>query len=204
MQIDIKTLDNGSAGTAELPDEIFAAQPRKDIMARVVQWQQAKRRAGTHKTKGMGEVSGTTKKPYKQKGTGNARQGSLRAPQFRTGGRVHGPVVRSHAYDLPKKVRRLGLISALSQKQADGKLVVLDAANGAAKTKDLAAKLKVLGWGSALIVDRSVDEGFLRASRNIIGLDVLPTIGANVYDILAHDVLAITTAGLEGLKERLA
>jgi large subunit ribosomal protein L4 len=204
MQIDIKTLDNGSAGTAELPDEIFAVQPRKDIMARVVQWQQAKRRAGTHKTKGMGEVSGTTKKPYKQKGTGNARQGSLRAPQFRTGGRVHGPVVRSHAYDLPKKVRRLGLISALSQKQADGKLVVLDAANGAAKTKDLAAKLKVLGWGSALIVDRSVDEGFLRASRNIIGLDVLPTIGANVYDILAHDVLAITTAGLEGLKERLA
>jgi large subunit ribosomal protein L4 len=113
-------------------------------------------------------------------------------------------VVRSHAYDLPKKVRRLGLISALSQKQADGKLVVLDAANGAAKTKDLAAKLKVLGWSSALIVDRAVDEGFLRASRNIIGLDVLPTVGANVYDILAHDVLAITTAGLEGLKERLA
>jgi large subunit ribosomal protein L4 len=152
----------------------------------------------------MGEVRGTTKKPYKQKGTGNARQGSLRAPQFRTGGRVHGPVVRSHAYDLPKKVRRLGLISALSQKQADGKLVVLDAANGAAKTKDLAAKLKVLGWSSALIVDRAVDEGFLRACRNIIGLDVLPTVGANVYDILAHDVLAITTAGLEGLKERLA
>jgi large subunit ribosomal protein L4 len=204
MQIDIKTLDNGSAGTAELPDEIFGTEPRKDIMARVVQWQQAKRRAGTHKTKGMGEVRGTTKKPYKQKGTGNARQGSLRAPQFRTGGRVHGPVVRSHAYDLPKKVRRLGLISALSQKQADGKLVVLDAANGAAKTKDLAAKLKVLGWSSALIVDRAVDEGFLRACRNIIGLDVLPTVGANVYDILAHDVLAITTAGLEGLKERLA
>jgi large subunit ribosomal protein L4 len=204
MQIDIKTLDNGSAGTAELPDEIFGAQPRKDIMARVVQWQLAKRRAGTHKTKGMGEVRGTTKKPYKQKGTGNARQGSLRAPQYRTGGVVHGPVVRSHAFDLPKKVRRLGLISALSQKQADGKLVVLDAANGAAKTKDLAAKLKVLGWGSTLIVDRAVDEGFLRACRNIIGLDVLPTVGANVYDILAHDVLAITIAGLEGLKERLA
>jgi large subunit ribosomal protein L4 len=204
MQIDIKTLDNGSAGTAELPDEIFATTPRADIMARVVQWQQAKRRAGTHKTKGMGEVRGTTKKPYKQKGTGNARQGSLRAPQFRTGGRVHGPVVRSHEFDLPKKVRRLGLISALSQKQADGKLVVLDAAGGAAKTKDLAAKLKVLGWSSALIVDRAVDEGFLRAARNIIGLDVLPTVGANVYDILAHDVLAITTAGLEGLKERLA
>jgi large subunit ribosomal protein L4 len=204
MQIEIKTLDNGSAGTAELPDEIFAVSPRLDIMARVVHWQQAKRRAGTHKTKGMSEVQGTTKKPYRQKGTGNARQGSLRAPQFRKGGVVHGPVVRSHAYDLPKKVRRLGLICALSHKQAEGKLVVLDAAAGGSKTKELAAKLKALGWNSALIVDRAVDENFLRASRNIVGLDVLPTIGANVLDILAHDVLAITTAGLEGLKERLA
>jgi large subunit ribosomal protein L4 len=204
MQIEIRTLDNGSAGTAELPDDIFGISPRPDIMARVVHWQQAKRRAGTHKTKGMSEVQGTTRKPYRQKGTGNARQGSLRAPQFRKGGIVHGPVVRSHAYDLPKKVRRLGLISALSQKQAEGKLVVLDAAAGAAKTKELAGKLKTLGWTSALIVDRAVDENFLRASRNIVGLDVLPTIGANVLDILAHDVLAITTAGLEGLKERLA
>ncbi len=204
MQIEIKTLDNGSAGTAELPDEIFAATPRADIMARVVHWQQSKRRAGTHKTKGMGEVRGTTKKPYKQKGTGNARQGSLRAPQYRTGGVVHGPVVRSHGYDLPKKVRRLGLISALSQKAADGKLVVLDAASGGAKTKELVAKLKVLGWTSALIVDHSVDQGFLLASRNIHGIDVLPTVGANVYDILRHDVLAITTAGVAGLKERLS
>jgi large subunit ribosomal protein L4 len=187
-----------------LPDEIFAIAPRPDIMARVVHWQQAKRRAGTHKVKGMGEVQGTTKKPYKQKGTGNARQGSLRAPQFRTGGVVHGPVVRDHGYDLPKKVRRLGLISALSQKQAEGKLVVLDAASGGSKTKELAAKLKVLGWTSALIIDRSVDEGFLRASRNIVGVDVLPTVGANVYDILRHDVLAVTAAGVEGLKERLA
>ncbi len=204
MQIEIKTLDNGSAGTAELPDDIFAALPRPDILARVVHWQQAKRRAGTHKTKGMGEVQGTTKKPYRQKGTGNARQGSLRAPQFRTGGVVHGPVVRSHEYSLPKKVRRLGLISALSQKARDGKLVVLDAAASEPKTKQLAAKLKALGWTSALIVDHTVDAGFLLASRNIIGIDVLPTIGANVYDILAHDVLAITTAGVEGLKERLA
>lgn len=204
MQIDIKTLDNTTAGTAELPDEYFGTAPRADIMARVVHWQQAKRRAGTHKVKGMGEVRGTTKKPYKQKGTGNARQGSLRAPQYRTGGVVHGPVVRSHEYSLPKKVRRLGLISALSQKAAEGKLVVLDAASGAAKTKDLAAKLKVLGWSSALIVDKEVDAGFLLASRNIIGVDVLPTVGANVYDILRHDVLAITTAGIEGLKERLA
>ncbi|HTR15667.1 MAG TPA: 50S ribosomal protein L4 [Acetobacteraceae bacterium] len=204
MQIDIKTLDNGSAGSAELPDEIFAQAPRADIMARVVHWQLAKRRAGTHKVKGMGEVSGTTKKPYKQKGTGNARQGSLRAPQFRTGGAVHGPVVRDHGYDLPKKVRRLGLISALSQKAAEGKLIVLEAAAGVEKTKELAAKLKVLGLRSALIVDRAVDESFLRASRNIHGVDVLPTLGANVYDILNHDVLAITTAGVEGLKERLA
>jgi large subunit ribosomal protein L4 len=204
MKIDITTLDNGAAGSAELPDEIFAATPRPDIMARVVHWQQARRRAGTHKVKGMGEVSGTTKKPYKQKGTGNARQGSLRAPQFRTGGAVHGPVVRDHGYDLPKKVRRLGLISALSQKQADGKLVVLDAATSTApRTKELAAKLKVLGWTSALIIDREVDVNFALATANIYGVDVLPTVGANVYDILRHDVLAITAAGLEGLKARL-
>jgi large subunit ribosomal protein L4 len=204
MQIEIKTLDNGSAGMAELPDEFFAATPRADIMARVVHWQRSKARAGTHRTKGMGEVSGTTKKPYKQKGTGNARQGSLRAPQFRTGGRVHGPVVRDHGYDLPKKVRRLGLISALSQKQHDGKLVVLDAATADGKTKSLALQLKALGWKSVLVVDREVDALFLRSSRNIIGIDVLPTVGANVYDILAHDVLVITTAGIEGIKARLS
>jgi len=203
MQVEITTLDKGSAGSAELPDDIFATTPRADIMARVVHWQLSKRRAGTHKVKGMAEVSGTTKKPYRQKGTGNARQGSLRSPQFRTGGVVHGPVVRSHEYRLNKKVRRLGLISALSQKAAEGKLVVLDAAGGVTKTADLAKKVKALGWSSALIVDGSVDEGFLRASRNIIGLDVLPTVGANVYDILRHDVLAITTAGIEGLKQRL-
>jgi large subunit ribosomal protein L4 len=163
----------------------------------------AKRRAGTHSTKGLNDVSGTTKKPYRQKGTGNARQGSLRAPQFRGGGIVHGPVPHSHAYNLNKKVRRLGLISALSQKQVDGKLVVLDAAGGAAKTAELAKKLKAFGWSSVLIVDGTVDAGFLRASRNIPGIDVLPTVGANVYDILNHDVLAITTAGIEGLKQRL-
>jgi len=204
MQIDIITLDNARAGTADLPDELFAAKPRADIMARVVHWQMARRRAGTHKVKGMSEVSGTTRKPYRQKGTGNARQGSLRAPQYRTGGVVHGPVVRDHGYALPKKVRRLGLISALSQKQAEGKLVVLDAAHGGGKTKELAAKLKALGWASALVVDRAVDEGFLRASRNIPYIDVLPTVGANVYDILKHDLLVVTTAGVEGLKERLA
>jgi large subunit ribosomal protein L4 len=203
VQIAIRTLDNAEAGSTELPDEIFAATPRPDIIARVVHWQLAKRRAGTHNTKGLSEVQGTTKKPYRQKGTGRARQGSLRAPQFRTGGVVHGPVVRSHEYRLNKKVRRLGLISALSQKQTEGKLVVLDTASGMARTKQLAGKLKALGWHSALIIDRAIDEGFLRASRNIPGVDVLPTIGANVYDILRHDILAITAAGIEGLKERL-
>ena len=204
MQVDIITLENAPAGTADLPDEFFAATPRQDIMARVVHWQLSKRRSGNHKVKGMAEVSGTTKKPYKQKGTGNARQGSLRSPQFRTGGVVHGPVVRSHEYSLNKKVRRLGLISALSLKAADKKLVVLSEAVGEAKTGVLAKKLKALGWSSALIIDGSVNEGFLRASRNIHMVDVLPTIGANVYDILRHDVLAITPAGLEGLKARLS
>jgi large subunit ribosomal protein L4 len=204
MDYEIKTLDNGSAGTAVLPDEIFGATPRADIMARVVHWQLAKRRAGTHKVKGMGEVSGTTRKPYRQKGTGSARQGSLRAPQYRTGGAVHGPVVRDHGYDLPKKVRRLGLISALSQKAAEGKLVVLDAATASGRTSELAAKMKALGWKSVLIVDATVEENFGRAARNLPKIDALPTIGANVYDILNHDVLAITRAGVEGLKERLA
>jgi len=169
-----------------------------------VHWQLAKRRAGKHKVKGMGEVQGTTKKPYRQKGTGKARQGSLRAPQFRTGGIVHGPVVRDHGYALPKKVRRAGLISALSAKAAEGKLVVLDAAAGETKTSALAAKLKALGWSSALIVDAAVDEGFGRAVRNLPKVQVLPTIGANVYDIVRHDVLAVTRAGVEALKERLA
>lgn len=203
MDVEIKTFDNGSVGNITLPDEIFGIEPRQDIMARVVHWQLAKRRSGNHKIKGRGEVSGTTKKPYRQKGTGNARQGSLRGPQFRTGGIVHGPVVRDHGYDLPKKVRRLGLISALSQKLAEGKLVVIDEANNTAKTSELAAKLKVLGWNSTLIIDANIDENFGRAVRNIVSVDILPTIGANVYDILNHDILAITRAAVDGLKERL-
>ena len=206
MQVPVITLDNGSAGDIELPEALFAASPRPDIMARVVHWQLAKRRAGTHKVKGMGEVSGTTKKPYRQKGTGNARQGSLRAPQFRTGGVVHGPVVRDHGYSLNKKVRRLGLICALSQKAAEGKLIVLDAASAGEtpKTGALAKQLKALGWKSALVVDATVDEGFGRVVRNLPHVQVLPTMGANVYDILKHDVLAVTRAGVEALKERLA
>jgi large subunit ribosomal protein L4 len=204
MKLDVVDFDAKSVGSAELPDELFGAEPRVDIIARVIHWQLAKRRAGTHKVKGMGEVSGTTKKPYKQKGTGNARQGSLRAPQFRTGGAVHGPVVRDHGYSLNKKVRRLGLISALSAKAAEGKLVVLDGVTALDKTKDVAAKVKNFGWASALIVDAAVEEKFGRASRNVKGLDVLPVVGANVYDIMQHDVLVVTKAAVEGLKERLA
>ena len=204
MQAKVITLDNSEVGAIELPEALFGAAPRADIIARVVHWQLAKRRAGTHKVKGMGEVQGTTKKPYRQKGTGNARQGSLRSPQFRTGGVVHGPVVRDHGYSLPKKVRRAGLISALSAKAAEGKLVILDIAAGETKTAALAAKVKALGWSSALIVDAAVDEGFGRAVRNLPKVQVLPTVGANVYDIVKHDVLALTRAGVEALKERLA
>jgi large subunit ribosomal protein L4 len=204
MKFDIYDIDAKAAGSAELPDEIFGIAPRADIIARVIHWQLAKRRSGNHKTKGMGEVSGTTRKPFKQKGTGNARQGSLRAPQFRTGGVVHGPVVRDHGYNLNKKVRRLGLLSALSLKAAEGKLIILDAVGALEKTKDVAAKVKNFGWKSALIVDAAVDQNFLRASRNVQGLDILPVIGANVYDIVQHDVLVITKAGIDGLKERLA
>ncbi len=206
MQVTVITLDNAPAGEAELPDELFGTAPRADIMARVVHWQLAKRRAGTHKVKGMGEVSGTTRKPYRQKGTGSARQGSLRAPQFRKGGVVHGPVVRDHGYSLNKKVRRLGLISALSQKAKDGKLVVLDAATAdeGAKTSLMAKRVKALGWKKALVIDAEVNDHFLRVLRNIPGMDALPTAGANVYDILNHDVLVLTRAGVEALKERLA
>ena len=206
MQTPVITLENTQAGEIELPEALFGATPRADIMARVVHWQLAKRRAGTHKAKGMGEVSGTTKKPYRQKGTGNARQGSLRSPQFRKGGVVHGPVVRDHGYSLNKKVRRLGLISALSQKAAEGKLVVLEnvALAADAKTSAVAAKVKALGWKSVLVVDAAADENFARCIRNLPKVQVLPTIGANVYDILNHEVLAVTRAGVEALKERLA
>ena len=206
MQTPVITLENTNSGEIELPEALFGATPRADIMARVVHWQLAKRRAGTHKAKGMAEVSGTTKKPYRQKGTGNARQGSLRAPQYRKGGVVHGPVVRDHGYSLNKKVRRLGLISALSQKAAEGKLVVLENAALAAdaKTSAVAAKVKALGWKSVLVVDAAADENFARCIRNLPKVQVLPTIGANVYDILNHEVLAVTRAGVEALKERLA
>jgi large subunit ribosomal protein L4 len=171
----------------------------------MVNWQLAKRRAGTHKTKTIGDISGTTKKPFKQKGTGHARQGSLRSPQFRGGATIFGPVVRSHEHELTKKFKKLGLKTALSAKVAEGKLVILDDAKfSSAKTKDFAATLKALGWASALIIDGpEVDGNLALASRNVIGIDVLPQQGANVYDILRRDTLVLTKAAVEHLEARL-
>ena len=205
MKLTVRNLDNQEVGDIELSDEVFGLPVRRDILARVVNWQLAKRRAGTHKTKGISDISGTTKKPYKQKGTGRARQGSLRSPQFRGGAVIFGPVVRSHEFDLQKKVRRLGLKTALSAKQAEGKLIVIDEAKvGEAKTKALRARFDALGWESVLIIDgAAVDEGFARAARNLPKVDVLPQLGANVYDILRRDTLVLTRDAVQILEARL-
>ena len=205
MKASVITLDNAPAGEIELDEQVFGLPVRKDILARMVNWQLAKRRAGTHKTKGISDISGTTKKPYKQKGTGRARQGSLRSPQFRGGAVIFGPVVRSHAHDLPKKVRKLALKTALSAKAAEGKLVVLDrAAAEDHKTKALVARLGKLGWGSVLVIDGPVlDENFRRAAANLIGVDLLPQQGANVYDILRRDTLVLTRDAVQHLEARL-
>jgi large subunit ribosomal protein L4 len=205
MKLKVHSLDNKEVGDIELADDVFGVPVRRDILARVVNWQLAKRRAGTHKAKGISDISGTTAKPYKQKGTGRARQGSRRSPQFRGGAVIFGPVVRSHEFGLQKKVRRLGLKTALSAKQAEGKLIVIDAATMAeAKTKALRAQFDALGWESVLIIDgTAVDEGFARAARNIPKVDVLPQQGANVYDILRRDTLVLTRAAAEALEARL-
>jgi len=205
VKLTVRNLDNEEIGELELADEVFGLPIRRDILARVVNWQLAKRRTGTHKTKGISEIRGTTKKPYKQKGTGRARQGSLRSPQFRGGARIFGPVVRSHAFDLQKKVRRLGLKIALSAKQDEGKLVLIDAAHvGEAKTKALRARLAALGWDSVLIIDVSVvEENFVRATRNLPRVDVMPQQGANVYDILRRDTLVLTREAVRQLEARL-
>jgi large subunit ribosomal protein L4 len=205
MKLAVTSLDDEGAGEIELADEIFALPVRRDILARMVNYQLAKRRAGTHKTKQIGDVQGTTKKPWKQKGTGRARQGSLRSPQFRGGGVIFGPVVRDHAHGIQKKVRRLALKTALSAKQAEGKLVVLDAARaGEGKTKALAAQFKKLGWESVLIIDGpELDANFARAARNLPKVDVLPQQGANVYDILRRDTLVLTRSAVEHLEARL-
>ena len=205
MKLDVISLDNKKSGSVDLDDTVFAVDVRSDLLARAVNWQLAKRRAGTHAVKGRSDVSGGGKKPFRQKGTGHARQGTSRAPQHRGGGTVFGPTPRSYEHKLPKKVRKLALKTALSAKQAEGKLVVLDKAElKAPKTADLKKKVTALGWGSALVIDGAeVNENFGRAAGNIIGLDVLPTQGANVYDILRRDTLVLTKDAVEKLVERL-
>ncbi len=206
MKIEVINIDSSGVGEIDLSDAVFGIEPRADILHRVVRWQRARQQAGTHKTKSRGETAYSTKKIYRQKGTGGARHGDRGVTQFRKGGNAKGPVVRSHAHDLPKKVRALGLKMALSAKAASGDLVVLEAAASAdAKTKALAAKTANLGWDKALIIDGAeIDENFARAARNIDGLNLLPSAGANVYDILNNKTLVLTKAGVEALEARLA
>ncbi|MFL2845729.1 MAG: 50S ribosomal protein L4 [Candidatus Puniceispirillaceae bacterium] len=208
MKLDVKTMDNKPAGNITLADEVFGVALRSDIVARVVKWQLAKRRAGTHKVKSRSEVAMTTAKMFKQKGTGRARHGSAAVVQFRGGGVVHGPVVRDHGHSLPKKVRQLGLRSALSSKAAEGKLLVVDniASTGklAGKTAKLRDQLLKLGAHNALIVGGAeLDTAFVNAARNIPLVDVLPQQGINVYDILRRDVLVLSKDAAAHLEERL-
>ncbi len=204
MKADVTTLDAGSAGSVELPDAVFGLDPRKDILQRMVTYQLAKRQQGTHKTKGRSEVTGTTKKFVNQKGSGGARHGNRKVPQFRGGGKAFGPVVRSHAIDLPKKVRALALKHALSSKVKEDNLIILDDATMAApKTAELRASFGKLGLKSALVIGGSeLDVNFELAARNIPLVDVLPAQGINVYDILRRDKLVLTKAALESLEAR--
>jgi large subunit ribosomal protein L4 len=204
MKIDMTSMDGSAAGSLELSDAIFALEPRVDLIARMVRWQLAKRRAGAHKTLGRGEINRTGKKMYKQKGTGGARHGSARVPQFRGGGRAMGPVVRSHAHDLPKKVRALALRHALSSKARAGALVVWDRAEIAeAKTKVLRATFEKTALKNALIIDGAGAPGeFARAARNLPDIDVLPVEGVNVYDIMRREMLVLTRAAVEALEAR--
>ena len=204
MELNVTTLEGKAAGSVQLSDEIFGLEPRTDLIQRCITWQLAKRQAGTHKTKGRAEVWRTGKKMYKQKGTGGARHGSARVPQFRGGGRAFGPVVRSHAFDLPKKVRALALRHALSAKAKDGGLIVLDSAElKDAKTKVLSGHFSGLGLTSALIIDGAeVNTGFAAAARNIPNIDVLPIQGVNVYDILRRQKLVLTKAAVDALEAR--
>ncbi len=204
MELEVKTLDGTVAGTVALSDEIFGLDPRADILQRVVRWQLAKRQAGTHKTLTRTEITKTGKKMYRQKGTGGARHGNKAAPQFRGGGKAFGPVVRSHAHDLPKKVRALGLKLALSAKAKGANIVVLDEAVAAdPKTKALKIKLAALGLTNALIIDgANPQDQFRLAARAIPQIDVLPVQGINVYDILRRDTLVLTKAAVSALEER--
>ena len=205
MKIDVIKLDAKKGGSIELSDDVFGLEPRSDILQRVVRWQLAKRQQGTHKVKTRSEVSYSSKKIYRQKGTGGARHGDRNAPIFRKGGVYKGPTPRSHDHDLTKKFRALGLRHALSAKAGAGQIVVLDSAELAeGKTKELAAAMKKLGIKKGLVIDGpEVNANFARAARNIDGLDVLPSIGANVYDILRRDTLVLTKAAVEALEARL-
>ena len=204
MKLKVIKIDGASAGSVELGDDIFGLNPRVDILHRVVRWQRNKAQAGTHKVKTRSETSYSRKKIYRQKGTGGARHGDRNAPIFRKGGVYKGPTPRSHAHDLPKKVRTLGLKHALSAKAKEGALVILDKATASGKTSELAKQVKDLGWKRALVIDGTqVNDDFAQAARNIEGLDILPTIGANVYDILKRDTLVLTKAGVEALEARL-
>lgn len=204
MELQVSTLDGKKAGEVTLSDAIFGLEPREDILQRMVRYQLAKRQAGTHRTKGRAEISRSGSKIYKQKGTGRARHGSARVPQFRGGGRAHGPVVRSHAIDLPKKVRALALRHALSAKVKAGTLVVVDTvARTEPKTATLRDVFAKLGLVSVLVVDGvEVDNNFQLAARNIPNVDVLPVQGINVYDILRRDKLVLTKAAVEALEAR--
>ena len=204
MKLDVIKLDGGKAGSVELSDDLFGLEPRADILHRVVRWQRNNAQAGTHKVKTRSETSYSTKKIYRQKGTGGARHGDRNAPIFRKGGIYKGPTPRSHGHDLTKKFRKLGLKHALSAKAKEGAIVVIENADAEGKTAALAKQVKELGWKRALVIDGAdVNEGFLQASRNIEGLDILPTAGANVYDILKRDTLVLTKAGVEALEARL-
>ena len=205
MKQDILNLDNKNVGTIELNDSIFGLEVRADILHRVVVWQLARQQAGTHQTKGRSDVALSPAKPFKQKGSGNARQGSRKGTQFRKGGIVFGPVVRDHSHELTKKFRKLGLKTALSAKAKEGNLVIIDEAKlSAPKTKELQNKLVACGLSNSLFIDgKEVDMNFALATRNINGVDVLPTIGANVYDILRKDKLVLTKDAVVCLGERL-
>ncbi len=204
MELKITTLDGKAAGSVNLSDAIFGLEPRKDIVQRCVNWQLARRQRGTHKTKERGEINRTGKKVYSQKGTGQARHGPASVSQFRGGGRVFGPVVRSHAHDLPKKVRALALKHALSAKAKDGGIIVLDKATvKEPKTRLLAQAFGKLGLDNALIIDGAeIEAGFRTAARNIPNIDVLPVQGINVYDIMRRKTLVLTKAALDALEAR--
>ena len=204
MKIDITSLGGTTAGSLELNEAIFGLEPRQDLIARMLRWQLAKRQAGTHKTLGRAEIHRTGKKMYKQKGTGGARHGSARVPQFRGGGRAMGPVVRSHAHDLPKKVRALALRHALSAKARDGAIIVWENAEiGEAKTKNLRASFDKAALTNVLIIDGAeVQVNFAKAARNIPQVDVLPVQGINVYDIIRREKLVLTKAAIDALEAR--